>query len=134
MTSRKRMEAERWRAVGCFEAEQSITNVALFFGVHHSIISHLWKQFQITQTVVRMFAGGLSRVTTPSEDQYIAIVAKRNRRATSSRLTSVVTASIGKAISAATVRRRLHMNGLYSREVDTDQAKEEPAERIHYYS
>ncbi|GFV82318.1 HTH_Tnp_Tc3_2 domain-containing protein [Trichonephila clavipes] len=28
---------------------------------------------------------------------------------------SMVTASIGKAISAATVRRRLHMNGLYAR-------------------
>ncbi|GFY35920.1 transposable element Tcb1 transposase [Trichonephila clavipes] len=27
----------------------------------------------------------------------------------------MVTASIGKAISAATVRRRLHMNGLYAR-------------------
>ncbi|GFU46596.1 transposable element Tcb1 transposase [Trichonephila clavipes] len=30
-------------------------------------------------------------------------------------MTSMVTASIGKAISAATVRRRLHMNGLYAR-------------------
>ncbi|GFV97499.1 transposable element Tc1 transposase [Trichonephila clavipes] len=39
--------------------------------------------------------------------------AKRNRRVTSTRVTSMVTASIGKAISAATVRRRLHMNGLY---------------------
>ncbi|GFV06165.1 transposable element Tcb2 transposase [Trichonephila clavipes] len=43
---------------------------------------------------------------------YIAIVSKRNRRATSTRVTSMVTVSIGKAISAATVRRRLHMNGL----------------------
>ncbi|GFX70811.1 transposable element Tcb1 transposase [Trichonephila clavipes] len=39
---------------------------------------------------------------------------KRNRRATSTPVPSMVTASIGKAISAATVRRRLHMNGLYS--------------------
>ncbi|GFU84508.1 transposable element Tc1 transposase [Trichonephila clavipes] len=39
---------------------------------------------------------------------------KRNRRATSTRVPSMVTASIGKAISAATVRRRLHMNGLYA--------------------
>ncbi|GFW43008.1 transposable element Tcb1 transposase [Trichonephila clavipes] len=40
---------------------------------------------------------------------------KRNRRETSTRVTSMVTASIGKAISAATVRRRLHMNVLYAR-------------------
>ncbi|PRD27092.1 UNVERIFIED_CONTAM: hypothetical protein NCL1_36301 [Trichonephila clavipes] len=37
MTSRKRMEdSELWRAVGRIEAGQSITDVALFYGVHHS--------------------------------------------------------------------------------------------------
>ncbi|GFU00803.1 HTH_Tnp_Tc3_2 domain-containing protein [Trichonephila clavipes] len=116
LTSRKRMEdSECWRAVGRIEAGQSTTDVALFFGVHHSVISRLWKQFQTTQTVVRRPVGGRPRVTTPAEDQYIAIVAKRNRRAISTRVTSMVTASIGKAISAATVRRRLYMNGLYDR-------------------
>ena len=40
---------------------------------------------------------------------------KRNLRATSSSVTSMVTALIGKAISAATVRRRLNMSGLYPR-------------------
>ncbi|GFV71805.1 transposable element Tcb2 transposase [Trichonephila clavipes] len=102
--------SERWRAVGRIEAGQSIT---LFFGVHHSVISRLWKQFQTTQTVVRRPVGGRPRVTTPAEDRYIAIVTKRNRRATSTSVTSMVTAFIGKAIS--TVRRRLHMNGLYAR-------------------
>ncbi|GFV72856.1 uncharacterized protein TNCV_1325671 [Trichonephila clavipes] len=38
------------RAVGRIEAGQSITDVALFFGVHHSVISRLWKQFQTPQT------------------------------------------------------------------------------------
>ncbi|GFV08164.1 HTH_Tnp_Tc3_2 domain-containing protein [Trichonephila clavipes] len=95
-------------------AGQSITDNALFFGVHHSLISRLWKQFQTTETVVRRPVGGRSRVTTPAEDRYISIVAKRNHRVTSTRVTSMVTASIGKVISAATVRRRLHMNGLYA--------------------
>ncbi|GFU66998.1 hypothetical protein TNCV_655371, partial [Trichonephila clavipes] len=40
---------------------------------------------------------------------------KRNRRVTSTRVTSMITASIGKTISAATVRQRLHLNGLYAR-------------------
>ncbi|PRD19228.1 UNVERIFIED_CONTAM: hypothetical protein NCL1_58067 [Trichonephila clavipes] len=111
MTSRKRMEdSERWCAVGRIKAGQSITDVALFFGVHHSVISRLWKQFQTTQTVVRRPVGSRPRVTSPAEDQYIAIVAKRNRRATSTRVTSIVTTFIGKDVSAATVRRRLHMN------------------------
>ncbi|GFX91626.1 transposable element Tcb2 transposase [Trichonephila clavipes] len=108
-------DSERWRAVERIEAGQSITDVALFFGVHHSVISRLWKQFQTTQTVVRRPVGDRPRVTTTAENRCIAIVAKRNRRATSTRVTSMVTASIGKAISAATVRRRVHMNGLYVR-------------------
>ncbi|GFT18953.1 transposable element Tcb1 transposase [Trichonephila clavipes] len=116
MTSRKRKEdSEPWRAVGRIESGQSITNVALLFGVHHSVISRLWKQFQTAQTAVQWPAGGCPRVTTPAEDRYIAIVAKRNHRASSTRVTSTVTASIGKAISTATVRRRLHMNVLYAR-------------------
>ncbi|GFU07520.1 uncharacterized protein TNCV_2225051 [Trichonephila clavipes] len=106
MTSRKRIEgSECWLAAGRIEVGQSISDVALFFGVHHSVISRLWKQFQTTQTVVRSPEGGLPRVTNPVEDRYIAIVAKRNRRATSTRVTSMVTASIDKAISAATVHR-----------------------------
>ncbi|KFM70849.1 hypothetical protein X975_27236, partial [Stegodyphus mimosarum] len=114
MTSRRQME-DFERAVGRIEAGQSITDVALFFGVHHSVISRLWKQFQTTQTVVRRPVADRPRVTTAAEDRYIAIVAKRNPRATSTRVTSMVIASIGKAISTATVRRRLHMSGLYAR-------------------
>ncbi|GFX03737.1 uncharacterized protein TNCV_2113091 [Trichonephila clavipes] len=95
MTSRKRMEdSECWRAVGHIEAGQSITDVALFFGVHYFVIPRLWKQFQTTQTVIRRPVGGHPRVTTPAEDRYIAIVAKWNRRATCTRVTSMVTASI----------------------------------------
>ncbi|PRD27446.1 UNVERIFIED_CONTAM: hypothetical protein NCL1_35329 [Trichonephila clavipes] len=105
MTSRKQMkDSERWRAVGCIEAGQSISDVALFFGVHHSVISRLWKQFQTTQTGVRRPVGGRPRVTTPAADRYIDIVAKRNHIATSTCVTSMVTASIGKAISAATFK------------------------------
>ncbi|GFT50177.1 HTH_Tnp_Tc3_2 domain-containing protein [Trichonephila clavipes] len=116
ITSRKQMEnSEPWHAVGCIEAGLSITDVAHFFGVHHSVISRLRKQFQTTQTVVRRPVGDRPRVTTPAEDRYIAIVAKRNHRATSTCVTFMITTSIGRAISAATIRRSLHLNGLYAR-------------------
>ena len=49
------------------------------------------------------------------EDRYIAILAKRNGRVTYTRVTSMVTAFIGKAISAATVSQRSHISGLYAR-------------------
>ncbi|GFV05660.1 transposable element Tcb1 transposase [Trichonephila clavipes] len=79
MTSRERMEdSERWRAVGRIEAGQSITDAALFFGVHHSVISRLWKQFQFTQRGVRRPVGGHLKVISPAAGRYFAIVAKRS--------------------------------------------------------
>ncbi|GFX88230.1 uncharacterized protein TNCV_1066461 [Trichonephila clavipes] len=59
-------DSELWPAVGRIEAGLSITYVVLFFGVHQSVISRLWKQFQNTPTVVRSHAGGRPRITTPS--------------------------------------------------------------------
>ncbi|GFY05105.1 HTH_Tnp_Tc3_2 domain-containing protein [Trichonephila clavipes] len=113
ITSRKRIEdSQRWSAVGRIEAGQLITDLALFFRFPHSVASRLWKQFETTQTVFRRPVAVRPRITNPEEDRYIAIVAKRNRRATSTRVTSMVTSSIGKAISSAKVRQRLHMNGL----------------------
>ncbi|GFU49484.1 transposable element Tcb1 transposase [Trichonephila clavipes] len=107
--------SERWRAVGRIEAGR----------VDHRCCSFLRRSSFCNFTFMEiipnytdscpMSVGGHPRVTTPAEDRYIAIVAKRNCRATSTRVTSMVTASIGKAISAATIRRRLHMNGLYAR-------------------
>ncbi|GFW03819.1 HTH_Tnp_Tc3_2 domain-containing protein [Trichonephila clavipes] len=108
------VDSEHWRAVGRIGAGKSITDVALFYGIHHSVISHLWKQFQTTQTVVRRLVGGHPRVKTPMEDRYICSQAEF--KTTSTRETSsMVTAFFGKAISAATIRRRLYMNGLYAR-------------------
>ena len=58
-------DSECWRAVGRIEAGQSITDFALFFGVHRSVISRLWKQFQTIRAVVRRPVAGRPRVTTP---------------------------------------------------------------------
>ena len=92
MTSRRQMEdSEQWHAVGRIEAEQSITDVALFFSIHHFVISCLWKQFQTTQTVAQRPVASCPRVTTSVEDRYIAILAKRNHRVTFTRVTSMVT-------------------------------------------
>ena len=98
-------DSVHWRAVGCIEAGQPITDVAVFFGVHHSGISHLWKQFQTTlNTDSCPKARSLSpKGYNPPEDRYIAILTKQNHRATSIRVTPMVTAFIDKTISAATV-------------------------------
>ena len=70
MTSRRRLEdSEIWHAVGRIEAGHLITDVALFFGVHHSVISRFWRQFQTTRTIVRRSIDGRLRVITFAEDR-----------------------------------------------------------------
>ncbi|GFX37971.1 HTH_Tnp_Tc3_2 domain-containing protein [Trichonephila clavipes] len=79
------------------------------------LISGRQSELKRMQCAAEVDGSGRPKVTTPVEDRYIVIVDRRNRRAISTRVTSMFTASIGKAISAATVRRRLHMNRLYAR-------------------
>ncbi|GFW06136.1 transposable element Tcb1 transposase [Trichonephila clavipes] len=50
--------------------------------ISHSIISRLWRQFQTTGTAIRWFSSGRPRGTTPADDRYIVLQARRNRRQT----------------------------------------------------
>lgn len=53
--------------------------------------------------------------TTYVEGRYIAVAAKLNRRTSSAGVASMVVASFDMTVSATSVRRSLHMNGLYTR-------------------
>ncbi|GFU69566.1 transposable element Tc1 transposase [Trichonephila clavipes] len=59
--------------------------------------------------------GGRVRSTTPAEDRYIVLSAKRNRRTTAQQVANQFLASSGKQISRKTVARRLRGGGLYAR-------------------
>ncbi|GFX64753.1 transposable element Tcb2 transposase [Trichonephila clavipes] len=72
----------RGRIIGKLEEGRSVTSVAAEFGIAHSIISRLWRQFQTTGTAIRGFSSGHPRGTTPAEDRYIVLQARRNRRQT----------------------------------------------------
>ncbi|GFW84857.1 transposable element Tc3 transposase [Trichonephila clavipes] len=76
-------------------------------GVALSIISRLWQRFQDYGNVN---STGRPRVTTPNEDRYLAVTAKRNRRSTASDFSSTCT-----TVSRQTVHRRLGHIGLYAR-------------------
>ncbi|GFV70534.1 transposable element Tcb1 transposase [Trichonephila clavipes] len=57
------------------------------FGIAHSIVLRLWRQFQTTGTAIRGFSSGRPRGTTPADDdRYIVLQARRNRRQTASSL------------------------------------------------
>ncbi|GFX63312.1 hypothetical protein TNCV_3915441 [Trichonephila clavipes] len=67
---------------GKLEEGRSVTSVAAEFGIAHSIVSRLWRQFQTTGTAIRGFSSGRPRGTTPADDRYIVLQARRNRRQT----------------------------------------------------
>ncbi|GFX89254.1 transposable element Tcb2 transposase [Trichonephila clavipes] len=72
----------RGRIIGKLEESRSVTSVAAEFGIAHSIVSRLWRRFQTTGTAIRGFSSGRPRGTTPEDDKYIVLQARRNRRQT----------------------------------------------------
>ncbi|GFX49340.1 transposable element Tcb2 transposase [Trichonephila clavipes] len=72
----------RGRIIGKIEEGRKITDVAREFDITHSVVSWLWKSFKTTGMCSRRHWGGRVRSTTPAEDSYIVLSAKRNRRTT----------------------------------------------------
>ncbi|GFT06113.1 transposable element Tcb2 transposase [Trichonephila clavipes] len=105
----------RGRIIGKLEAGRSVTSVAAEFGISHSILSRLWRQFQATGTGIRGFSSGRPRGTTPADGRYIVLQARRNRQQTAGEIARHTTQAIGRPISRFTVARRLHGGGLFAR-------------------
>ncbi|GFX69167.1 HTH_Tnp_Tc3_2 domain-containing protein [Trichonephila clavipes] len=83
--------------------------------IDQSVISRLWQRFQDDCNVSRCYNTGRPRVTTPNEDQYLAVTAERNRRSTASDLSRQLSSATGTTVSMQTVYRRLWHIGLYAR-------------------
>ncbi|GFU52167.1 transposable element Tc3 transposase [Trichonephila clavipes] len=96
----------RDRIIGKLEEGRSVTSVAAEFGIAHSIVSRLWRQFQTTGTAIRGFSSGRPRGTTPADDRYIVLQARRNRRQTAGEIARHTTQATGRPISRFTAARR----------------------------
>ncbi|GFV51220.1 hypothetical protein TNCV_2545691 [Trichonephila clavipes] len=59
----------RGRIIGKLEEGRSVTSVAAEYGIVHSIVSRLWRQFQTTGTAIGGFSSGRPRGTTPADDR-----------------------------------------------------------------
>ncbi|GFX22969.1 transposable element Tcb2 transposase [Trichonephila clavipes] len=105
----------RGRIIGKIKEGRKITDVAGEFDIAHSVVSRLWKSFKTTGMCSRQHGGGRVRSTTPAEDRYIVLSAKRNRRTTAQQVANQFLAASGKHISGKTVARRLRGGGLYAR-------------------
>ncbi|GFW32602.1 transposable element Tcb1 transposase [Trichonephila clavipes] len=103
------------RIIGKIEEGRKITDVAREFDITHSVVSRLWKSFKTTGMCSRRHGKGRVRSTTPAEDRYIVLSAKRNRRTTAQQMANEFLAASGKQISRKTVTRRLRRGGLYAR-------------------
>ncbi|GFT76071.1 transposable element Tc1 transposase [Trichonephila clavipes] len=105
----------RGRIIGKLEEGRSVTSVAAEFGIAHSIVSRLWRQFQTTGTAIWGVSSGRPRGTTPADDRYIVLQARRNRRQIAGEIARHTTQATGRPISRFTVARRLHGGGLFAR-------------------
>ncbi|GFY34546.1 HTH_Tnp_Tc3_2 domain-containing protein [Trichonephila clavipes] len=103
------------RIIGKLEEGRSVTSVAAEFGIAHSIVSRLWRQFQTTGIAIRGFSRGRPRGTTPADDRYIVLHARRNRRQTAGEIARHTTQATGRPISRFTVAIRLHGGCLFAR-------------------
>ncbi|GFV13874.1 transposable element Tcb2 transposase [Trichonephila clavipes] len=67
------------------------------------------------RTAIWGFSSGRPRGTTPADDRYIVLQARRNRRQTAGEIARHTTQVTGRPISRFTVARRLHGGGLFAR-------------------
>ncbi|GFW22661.1 HTH_Tnp_Tc3_2 domain-containing protein [Trichonephila clavipes] len=88
----------RGRIIGKLEEGRSVTSVAAEFGIAHSIVSRLWRQFQTTGTAIRGFSSGRPRGTTPADDRYIVLQARRNRPQKAGEIARHTTQATGRPI------------------------------------
>ncbi|GFS94230.1 transposable element Tcb2 transposase [Trichonephila clavipes] len=109
----------RGRIIGKLEEGRSVTSVAAEFGIAHSIVLRLRRQFQTTETAIRGFNSGRLRGTTPADDRYIVLQARRNRRQTAGEIARHTTQVTGRPISRFTVARRLHDESRFSLSSDS---------------
>ncbi|GFV46949.1 transposable element Tcb1 transposase [Trichonephila clavipes] len=105
----------RGRSIGRLECRRTQLEVSEKHGITQSVISRLWQRFQDDGNVSRCYSTCRPRVTTPNEDRYLAVTAKRNRRSTASDLSRQLSSATGTTVARQTVYRRLGHNGLYAR-------------------
>ncbi|GFU80671.1 transposable element Tcb1 transposase [Trichonephila clavipes] len=98
----------RGRIIGRLECGRTQLEVSEELGIAQSVISRLWQRFQDDGNVSRCYSTGRPRVTTPNEDRYLAVIAKRNRRSTASDMSRQLSSATGTTVS----RTDLHVQSV----------------------
>ncbi|GFV41293.1 transposable element Tcb2 transposase [Trichonephila clavipes] len=93
----------------------SQADAARHLNVSRSVVQRLWGEYQSEDSVSRRPVPGRPRATTPAEDRFLALSARRRRTTTVPQFVADHFQASGRRISATTVRNRLHNAGLYAR-------------------
>ncbi|GFT88479.1 transposable element Tcb1 transposase [Trichonephila clavipes] len=105
----------RGRIIGRLECGRTQLEVSEELGIAQSVISRLWQRFQDDGNLSRCYSKGRPRVTTPNEDQYLEVTAKRNIRSTASDLSLQLYSATSTTSSRQIVYRRLGHIDLHAR-------------------
>ncbi|GFW51830.1 transposable element Tcb2 transposase [Trichonephila clavipes] len=108
-------DSEAWRVVGRLKGGQTQAEIAQAIGVSQSLISWIWNRFLETGSAGRRPGQGRRRATTPNEDRYLVLTARRHRNMNATLLQQHLRSATGTRVSTQTVRNRLHGVGLYAR-------------------
>ncbi|GFV04261.1 transposable element Tcb1 transposase [Trichonephila clavipes] len=116
MAQRKQLDDFlRGRIIGLLECGHTQLEVSEELGIAQSVISRLWQRLEDDDNVSRCYGTGHPRVTTPNEDRYLAVTAKRYRRSIASDLSRQLSSATGTTVSRQTVYRRLEHIALFAR-------------------
>ncbi|GFV35633.1 transposable element Tcb2 transposase [Trichonephila clavipes] len=108
-------DSESWRVVGRLErGPNSSRSSASHWGVRQCDFQDL-EPFLDTGIADRRPGQGRRWATTPNEDRYLVLTARRHRNMNATLLQQHLRLASGTAVSTQTVRNRLHGVGLYAR-------------------
>ncbi|GFY10195.1 transposable element Tcb2 transposase [Trichonephila clavipes] len=92
-------DSEAWRVVGRLEGGQTQDEVAQAIGVSQSVISRIWNRFLETGNAGQRPGQGRIRATTPNEDRYIVLTARRHRNMNATLLQQHLRSATGTTVS-----------------------------------
>ncbi|GFU58203.1 transposable element Tcb2 transposase [Trichonephila clavipes] len=109
------LSAETFEDMGQVEGGQTQAEGAQTIGVSQSVISRIWNRFLENGSAGRRPGHCRRRATTPNEDRYLVLTARRHRNMNATLLQHHLRSATDTTVSTQTVRNRLHGVGLYAR-------------------
>ncbi|GFV57172.1 transposable element Tcb2 transposase [Trichonephila clavipes] len=79
------------------------------------VVGRIWNRFLETESSGRIPGQRRRRATTPNEDRYVALTARRHRNMNATLLQQHLRSATGTTVSTQTILNRLHGVGLYAR-------------------